>query len=46
MNLIEAEIILNIYTSASLLIFVLLSSAAYAVWWKIPYIVPKYEDRF
>ena len=31
MNLIEAEIILNIYTSVSLLIFVLLSSAVYAV---------------
>ena len=31
MNLIEAEIILNIDTSVSLLIFVLLSSAFYAV---------------
>ena len=31
MNLIEAEIILNIYTSVSLLIFALLSSAVYAV---------------
>ena len=31
MNLIEAEIILNIYTSVSLLIFVLLPSVAYAV---------------
>ena len=31
MNLIEAEIILNIYTSVSLLIFVLLLSAVYVV---------------
>ena len=40
MNLIEAEIMLNIYTSISLLIFVLLSSALYAIWWKISHIVP------
>ena len=46
MNLIEAEVILNIYASVSLLIFILLSSAVYAVWWKISYILPKYEDRF
>ena len=46
MNLIEAEIILDIYTSVSLLIFVLLLSAVYAVWWKISYIVPNYENRF
>ena len=46
MNLIEAEIILNVYISVSLLIFVSLSSAVYAVWWKISYIVPKYENRF
>ena len=46
MNLIEAEIILKIYTSVSSLMFVLLSSAVYAVWWKISYVVPKYEDRF
>ena len=45
-TLIEAEIILNIYTSAFLLIFVLLSYAVYAVLWKIYYIVPKYENRF
>ena len=46
MNIIKAEIIFNIYTSVSLLIFVLLSSAVYAVWWKISYIVLKYENRF
>ena len=46
MNLIEVEIILNMYTSVSLLISVLLSSAVYAVWWKISYIVSKYENRF
>ena len=46
MNLIEAEIILNMYTSVSLLISVLLSSAVYAVWWKISDTVPKYENRF
>ena len=53
-NLIEAEIILDIYiyiyiyiyTSVSFLIFVLLLSAVYAVWWKIFHIVPKYENRF
>ena len=31
MNLIEAEIMLNIYTSVSLVIFVLFSFAVYAV---------------
>ena len=31
MNLVEAEIILNLHTSVSLLIFVLLLSAVYAV---------------
>ena len=47
MNLIEAEITLNIYTSVFfLLIFVLFSSAVYAVWWKISYILPKYENQF
>ena len=48
MNLIEAEITLNIYTGVSLviLIIVLLSSAVYAVWWKISYTVPKYEHQF
>ena len=48
MNLIEAEITLNIYISVSLLILilVLLSSAVYAVWWKTSYIVPKYENRY